>query len=97
MKRAPELKTPSNPLVSDTAYETICLARNLATFISFTAGTLATGGTSNAATDGLSLVMQVLTEALEHAEAQLEQEHDEMKLATLSPAPRATKPKGGAK
>jgi hypothetical protein len=76
MKNSPTAKAPAvppNPLVGDNVVDTIDRVRSVGAFLQLTVPSLATNGSSKSATDGLTLVMQMLVEGLEAAEAQLEQ------------------------
>ena len=70
--RIAALASQANPLVGDTAGETLIRVKNVMTLLQFTPPELSRDGYSSDATAGLSLVMETAVDALTAASAQLD-------------------------
>jgi hypothetical protein len=62
---------PVNPLVGDLADDTITRAKNVVTYLQFTADSYAANGSSANANDGLVLILESVVDALDAAMVQM--------------------------
>ena len=70
-RRKPEVPR-ANPLIADSAIETVIRCQHVATYVMLTAPGYADQGSSAAASDGLSLIMEALVEALDNAVSEID-------------------------
>ena len=70
--KAAEESGKVNPLIDEDPIETLDNARGVITFLSFTAGDLADGGSNDDSTRGLTMILDCAAQAVDQATRELE-------------------------